>query len=157
MRIPLPRSAALPADVRLIRRRSIIKAGVIGGAGALAATRPGLLAPDSASAQTTLPPTPFKVTPFQGDAPVVAGVAPVHARDPVPGTSITASRPSSRPAHPHHAADWDDSALKTYKLVAEQRIAQIIPGVDTPVFTYRDANDAGGPGYRSRTDDSRSI
>jgi FtsP/CotA-like multicopper oxidase with cupredoxin domain len=145
MRIPLPRSAALPVDVRLIRRRSLIKAGVIGGAGALAATRPGLLAPDSASAQTTAPPTPFKVTPFKATLPL-SPVLREYALETPPGYVYHGIAPEFDPSHPAHAPDWNDAALKTYKLVAEQRIAQIIPGVDTPVFTYRDANAAQGQG-----------
>lgn len=129
----------------MLNRRSIIKAGLIGGAGALAATRPGLLAPDPASADTTLPPTPFKITPFQATLPLAPVLRP-FALNPGPGNVYHGIAPEFWSSHPTHAADWNDGALKTYKLVAEQRIAQIIPGVDTPVFTYRDANAPQGQG-----------
>ena len=129
----------------MLNRRSVIKAGLIGGAGALAATRPGLLGPDTASADTTLPPTPFKITPFQTPLRLSRVLRP-FALTPGPGHVYHGIAPEFSPSHPAHAPDWNDAALKTYKLVAEQRIAQIIPGVDTPVFTYRDANDAPGQG-----------
>ena len=128
-----------------MNRRSIIKAGFIGGAGALVATRPGLLAPDPASAQTILPPTPFPITPFQTPLRLAPVLRP-FALNPGPGHVYHGIAPEFSPSHPAHAADWNDAALKTYKLVAEQRIAQIIPGVDTPVFTYRDANAPEGQG-----------
>lgn len=129
----------------MLNRRSIIKAGLVGGAGALVATRPGLLAPDQASAQTTLPPTPFPITPFQAQLRLSPVLRP-FALYPGPGHVYHGIAPEFSSSHPAHEPDWNDAALKTYKLVAEQRIAQIIPGVDTPVFTYRDANAPEGTG-----------
>ncbi len=129
----------------MLDRRAIIKAGLIGGTGALVATRRGILAPDTASAQTTLPPTPFQITPFQTPLPLPPVLRP-YDLNPGPGHVYHGIAPEFSPSHPAHAPDWNDAALKTYKLVAEQRIAQIIPGVDTPVFSYRDANDPEGQG-----------
>ena len=145
IRSPRRRVSARPTDVHITRRRSFIKAGVIGGAGALAATRPGLLAPNPASAQTTLPPTPFPISPFKATLPL-SPVLRTYELNPGPGHVYHGIAPEFSPSHPAHGADWNDGALKTYKLVAEQRIAQIIPGVDTPVFTYRDANAPEGQG-----------
>ena len=129
----------------MLNRRSIIKAGLIGSAGALVATRPGLMAPDTASAQTLLPPTPFKITPFAATLPL-SPVLKEYTLDPGPGHVYHGIAPEFSPSHPCHAADWNDAGLCTYKLVAEQRTAQIIPYVDTPVFTYRDANSPEGTG-----------
>ena len=129
----------------MANRRAILKAGLVGGAGALVARRAGLLTPESASAQTTLPPTPFQITPFQTPLPLPPVLQP-YALDPGPGQVYHGIAPEFGRYHPTHAPDWNDAALKTYKLVAEQRIAQIIPGVDTPVFTYRDANAPEGQG-----------
>lgn len=46
--------------------------------------------------------------------------------------------PEFNPAHPTHCADWVDSRFKlqTYQITAKKAIAQIVPGVDTEVFTY---------------------
>ena len=129
----------------MLNRRSLIKAGLIGGAGALAATRPGLLAPDDASAQTTLPPTPFKIVPFQKELPLPP-VLRKYTLDPGPGQVYHGIAPEFWPSHRHHDPEWNMDRLTMYKVVAEQRIAQIIPGVDTPVFTYRDANAPAGQG-----------
>ena len=129
----------------MLNRRSLLKAGLIGGAGALATTRPELLAPDDASAQTTLPPTPFEIVPFEKELPL-SPVLREYALDPGPGQVYHGIAPEFWPGHPRHDPDWNMDQLKTYKLVAEQRIAQIIPGVDTPVFTYRDANAGEGHG-----------
>ena len=126
-------------------RRQVIKAGLIGGTGAVVASRSGMLTPDSASAQVTLPPTPFEITPFQTPLPLSPVLRP-FALDRGPGQVLHGIAPEFFDGHRVHATDWNMTALRTYKLISEQRITQIIPGVDTPVFTYRDANAPEGQG-----------
>ena len=66
--------------------------------------------------------------------------------NPGPGKVYHGIAPEFAPAHPDHDTDWDLAALRTYEMIAESNYAEIIPGVMTPVFTYRDANDAPGSG-----------
>jgi FtsP/CotA-like multicopper oxidase with cupredoxin domain len=50
--------------------------------------------------------------------------------------------PEFDPGHPAHCSDWnqfsDDTHVKEYKLITEETTQQIIPGVHTPIFSYRD-------------------
>jgi FtsP/CotA-like multicopper oxidase with cupredoxin domain len=129
----------------MFNRRQMLKLGALGGAGALLSTRPELASVGPAQAADILPPTPFTVTPFQATLklPPVLKPCPLY---PAPGLAYHGIAPEFSKLHPAHAPDWNDAALKTYKMVAEQRFAQIIPGVYTPVFTYRDANTPEGQG-----------
>ena len=51
--------------------------------------------------------------------------------------------PEFDPNHPTHCSEWnafsDDTHVKEYKLITEETTQEIIPGVHTPVFVYRDA------------------
>jgi FtsP/CotA-like multicopper oxidase with cupredoxin domain len=128
----------------MINRRQMLKLGALGGAGAFLSTRPEAPSVAPALAADALP-TPFKVTPFQAALQSPAVLKP-YALNPAPGLAYHGIAPEFSKLHPAHASDWNDAALKTYKMVTEQRFAQIIPGVYTPVFTYRDANTAEGQG-----------
>ena len=68
------------------------------------------------------------------------------ALNPAPGNVFHGIAPEFSPTHRDHEPEWNMAALRTYEMVVEQNYAEIIPGVDTPVFTYRDANLAPGKG-----------
>jgi FtsP/CotA-like multicopper oxidase with cupredoxin domain len=145
----------------MISRRQSLKAAMLGGAGALLAAAPAVT--NRAAAQAV---TPFTVTPFLAKLPIPPVLEPFDlnkdpkpypARRPTPGQVYHGAggapgqvfhgiAPEFDRAHPDHDPDWDRNPLKSYKMFIEQRIAQIIPGVNTPVFTYRDANKPAGQG-----------
>lgn len=91
------------------------------------------------------PETRFRFRPFQVPLPIPPVLKPV--RPFTPGAVFHGVAPEFDPAHPDHDPDWDHSTLKHYKIFIEQRDdAEIIPGIFTPVFTYRDANSHPGTG-----------
>ncbi|MEE2664744.1 MAG: multicopper oxidase domain-containing protein [Myxococcota bacterium] len=65
---------------------------------------------------------------------------------PGPGKVFHGIAPEFSRTHPDYETAWNMAALRVYEMVVEQNYSRIIPGVDTPVFTYRDANDAPGTG-----------
>jgi FtsP/CotA-like multicopper oxidase with cupredoxin domain len=123
----------------VLNRRDAFKIGAWGAAAALAPAGAGSK-PAAAAA-----PTPFVVTPFQAALPIPPVLRP-FALNPGPGSVYHGIAPEFSPSHRDHDPDWNANPLTTYKIVAEQRVARIIPGVDTPVFTYRDANMPAGNG-----------
>jgi len=101
----------------------------------------------------------FGYHPFSEPLFVPAVVMP-YPLDPVPGSPEASLgsksvfhgiAPEFYPDHPAHCDDWNafsDAPFNVgYKLITEETLQQIIPGgPQTPVFTYRDANEAEGSG-----------
>ena len=96
--------------------------------------------------------TPFDFVPFTRSMPVPPVIEPISAAgrglNPPPGSDnrrpfderaiFHGIAPEYHPAHPAHAADWQDPRYseKHFYLNIEETHAEIIPGVDTPVFSY---------------------
>lgn len=117
-------------------RREILKLGVAAATAAMLPAR-GLR---KAYAQT------FAFTPFERDLPIPSVLTPT-VLTPAPGTpgaSLGSAAvfhgiaPEFNPAHPTRCADWVDPRFKlqTYQITAKKASAQIVPGVETEVFTY---------------------
>ena len=45
-----------------------------------------------------------------------------------------------------HPADWHGFPIRYHHIIMEETVAEIVPGVQTPIFTYRDATRAAGSG-----------
>jgi FtsP/CotA-like multicopper oxidase with cupredoxin domain len=129
----------------MLTRREVLKSGALGGSSALLLTK-ALQIPRAFAGDDGPPPTPFNIAPFQQELPLPSVLQP-RALTPAPGTP-DASLGSSAVYH-GIAPEFDPATVNptTYELFIEQRDdAEIIPGIQTPVFTYRDANLAAGAG-----------
>lgn len=129
-----------------VSRRQMLKAGLVGGGGAAL-----LLSHRSRSSEVRAggpPATPFWVTPFAAELPVPPVLQPVSGGLPTaPGDVYHGIAPEFSRNHANHGSDWSDPATATqYLLHIEETVGEIIPGVFTPVFTYRDGNMAAGQG-----------
>ena len=100
--------------------------------------------PELLTDPTNLPPTPFKFTPFT--VPLVKPpVIQPTALTPAPGSpeaSLGSAAvyhgiaPEFSKTHPAHKPDWNDAALKTYKVDILPTTCRILPDVETPCLGF---------------------
>lgn len=145
-----------------LSRRSFLKRGGI--AAALAASSAPFLRLTPQLQANPGPDTPFRFTPFTRPLPIPARMAPVTL-NPAPGTPDAAvgspavyhgTAPEYDPAHSFNKASWVLNDPATGRPFAERRhqmtiaptVAEIIPGVRTPVIAYNGT--VPGPTMRAR-------
>ncbi|NBU11070.1 MAG: hypothetical protein EBS84_18965, partial [Proteobacteria bacterium] len=100
--------------------------------------------PDLLTDPTNFPPTPFNFTPFTVPYTKPPVIQPTPLT-PVPGSpeaSLGSAAvyhgiaPEFSKSHPTHRPDWNDAALKTYKVDILPTTCSILPGVATPCMGY---------------------
>ena len=115
-------------------RREILRLGAAAAASAMLPAR-GWPKGGSSTAPT------FAFTPFERDLPIAPVLTPT-ALTPAPGTPAAAVGSAAvfhgiAPEFNHPPCpDWALFPLKTYQITMKKAIAQIVPGVNTEVFTY---------------------